>query len=741
MRLSFFLLPLPFLFALPPFSLAQQHPVEWVHEEIGTAHDGQTYPATGMPFAMTQWTPQTRAGNVKCIAPYYDADRAIQGFRGSHFLSGSCTQDYGSVTLMPLSGELKLDEQQRASSFDRATESRKPYRYAVTLKDYGIDAEVTGTLRAGLMRFRFQRGGRAWILVQGNTVPGDGEVRIHPERDEIIAIMPVRRLYAGQGKPAGFNGYAVVHFDRPFHVGGVWSGGVRHDGGLEMPGKEGSPGAYLAFDLKPGEVVEARIGTSFTSLDEARNNLQSEIPGWDFNAVAAQARDAWNHELGRIQISARATQRSIFYTALYHSMLLPRVFSDVSGSYPGFAGEGRTEVAHGFTYYDDFSLWDTYRALHPLFTLLDPERERQMVQSLIVKGEQGGFLPIFPAWNSYTSEMTGDHAVAVIGDAYIKGIRGFDIDEAYRLMRKNATEMPATRNLYVDGRGRRALESYLRYGYIPLEDPVADAFHGNEQVSRTLDYAYDDFVLGEVAAALGKKEDAEIFHRRAQNYRNVIDPAVGYARGRHADGSWITPFDPSQKASYITEGLPSQFTFFVPQNIPGLIDLLGGRKTFVDRLDALFAHGEYDHGNEPSHHLAYLYAMAGAAGKTQEKVRSILETQYSDSPSGLAGNDDCGQISAWYVFSALGFYPVTPGTVNYQIGSPLFDEATIHTGSGARLHIVARGAAAGKRYIQSATLNGVPLHRVWLTHAELMAGGELVFSMAKMPVKSWPDVR
>jgi len=488
-------------------------------------------------------------------------------------------------------------------------------------------------------------------------------------------------------------------------------------------------------------VVEARIGTSFTSLDEARNNLQSEIPGWDFNAVAAQARDAWNHELGRIQISARATQRSIFYTALYHSMLLPRVFSDVSGSYPGFAGEGRTEVAHGFTYYDDFSLWDTYRALHPLFTLLDPERERQMVQSLIVKGEQGGFLPIFPAWNSYTSEMTGDHAVAVIGDAYIKGIRGFDIDEAYRLMRKNATEMPATRNLYVDGRGRRALESYLRYGYIPLEDPVADAFHGNEQVSRTLDYAYDDFVLGEVAAALGKKEDAEIFHRRAQNYRNVIDPAVGYARGRHADGSWITPFDPSQKASYITEGLPSQFTFFVPQNIPGLIDLLGGRKTFVDRLDALFAHGEYDHGNEPSHHLAYLYAMAGAAGKTQEKVRSILETQYSDSPSGLAGNDDCGQISAWYVFSALGFYPVTPGTVNYQIGSPLFDEATIHTGSGARLHIVARGAAAGKRYIQSATLNGVPLHRVWLTHAELMAGGELVFSMAKMPVKSWPDVR
>jgi len=366
-------------------------------------------------------------------------------------------------------------------------------------------------------------------------------------------------------------------------------------------------------------------------------------------------------------------------------------------------------------------------------------REKDMVKSLIAKGEQGGFLPIYPAWNSYTSEMAGDHAVAVIGDAYLKGIRGFDIEQGYRLMRKNATELPADHALYVDGRGRRALNSYLQYGYIPLEDPVADAYHPKEQVSRTLDYAYDDFVIAEVAQALGKTADAELFHRRAQNYRNVIDPVTGYARGRHADGSWVKPFDPSQKASYITEGLPSQFTFFVPQDIPGLIELEGGRKPFIAKLDALFAHGEYDHGNEPSHHLSYLYAMAGAAWKTQQHVREILETQYADTPAGLPGNDDCGQISAWYIFSALGFYPVTPGIPVYQMGSPLFDETTLLLEGGKRFHMLAAGASSGKRYIQSVTLNGIPLDRSWLRHEEIMAGGELVFTMSSTPVENWPD--
>ena len=377
--------------------------------------------------------------------------------------------------------------------------------------------------------------------------------------------------------------------------------------------------------------------------------------------------------------------------------------------------------------------------MHPLFTILDPGRELDIVKSLIAKGEQGGFLPIYPAWNSYTSEMIGDHADAVIADAYVKGIRGFDLPEAYRLMRKNATESPQPAE-YADGKGRRALESYLKYGYVPLEDTVPEGYyHKNEQVSRTLEYAYDDFLVGEMAHALGKDDDAALFQKRSQNYRNVIDPQTGFARGRHADGSWATPFDPAVAYSYITEGLPYQYTFFVPQDLQGLVTLVGGPKAFTGKLDALFAGKYYDHGNEPSHHIAYLYNYAGEAWKTQMHVREIMETKYFDRTDGLAGNDDCGQMSAWYVLSALGIYPVTPGTPNYQIGTPLFDDASIQLPGGKRFHIVALGALKGKQYIQSATLNGSPLNRTWITHQEIIAGGELVFHMSSKPNTGWPN--
>lgn len=715
---------------------AQATPADWVNERIGTAAEGQTFPATGPPFAMTQWTPQTREGNAKCVAPYYSADTRIQGFRGSHFLSGSCTQDYGSLTLMPLSGPLKLGAAERSSAVSH--ESMRPYRYAATLDQYGIDVQMTGTSRAGLLSFRFARPGKAWVLVQSNSQPGDGEVRVDVERQEVTVVNPVRRLYAGNGKLAGFSGNFTVRFDHPFRLGGTWSGSERHPNASQQQSTQGSPGAYLSFDLKAGETVQAKVGESFTSLDEARSNLAAEIPGWDFSEVAGRAEKEWNAALGRIEISEQGAKRRIFYTALYHSMLLPRVFSDADGSYPGFAGESRTETAKGFTYYTDYSLWDTFRALHPLLTILDPGREGDMVKSLLAQGEEGGFLPIYPAWNSYTSEMIGDHAVAVIMDAYAKGIRGFDAEAAYRLMRKNATESPASEALYLDGRGRRALPSYLKYGYIPLEDPVEGAFHKNEQVSRTLEYAYDDSLVGKMAEALGHTDEAAMFARRAQNYRNVIDPDGGFARGRHADGSWIVPFDPAKPATYITEGLPFQYTFFVPQDIPGLIDVVGGAPAFNAKLDALFAGKYYDHGNEPSHHIAYLYDNGGMAWKTQQHVRTILEHEYADTPAGLSGNDDCGQMSAWYVLSALGFYSVTPGTPEYQIGTPLFDDTVLRLDSGKHLHIVAAGASSGKQYIQSVTLNGTPLNRFTLTHAEIVQGGDLVFVMSAEPNPGWP---
>jgi len=708
-----------------------QKVADLVNPLVGTAAEGQTFPIAGVPFAMTDWTPQTRDGEAKCVAPYYWADTRIQGFRGSHFLSGSCTQDYGSFTVMPVSGRLKLRAATRASAYTHVNEITHPYEYSVHLDDYDIRADMTGALHSGLLRFQYNRPGAAWLVIQNNRHPGvsQGQVHFDAQRNEVSGSNAVYRIYAGNGKPGGFSGYFVLQFDHPVHSSGHWDAA---DPSPRAPSQNLGPDIYLGFDLKPGETLQVRIGTSFTSVEEARRNLQNEISDWNFDKTAAAARSQWEQALGAVQIAGDAPQRRIFYTALYHSLLLPRAFSDVDGNYPRFSGGGAIETAKDFTYYTDFSIWDTFRALHPLLTILDPKREGEMVQSLVSAGTQGGFLPIYPAWNSYTSEMIGDHADAIIADAYAKGIRNFDAQQAYRLMRRNATESPSPAD-YIDGQGRRALQSYLHYGFIPLEDEVTFSFHKEEQVSRTLEYAYDDFLVGSMANALGAEADAQAFAKRAENWRNVIDPRTGFARGRHADGTWITPFVPAKTASFITEGLPFQYTFFVPQNISGLIDVLGGKRAFIAKLDALFSQGLYDQGNEPSHHIAYLYNAAGVPSKTQQHVRAILDSQYADRPDGLSGNDDCGQMSAWYVLSAMGFYPVTPGIPQYEIGTPRFDDVTLKLPGGHTLHLVAKGAEGGALYIRAIHWDGQLFTGHIIPHARLMQGGELVFTMASTP--------
>ena len=734
----------PFRFVLVilflPVMLWGQRLADLVNPWVGTANEGQTYPGVGTPFGMTQWTPATQDTERKGVVPYYYADQSFHGIRGSHYLSGSAMQDYGSFQLLAGSDVFPWQGHAPTSRFSHDAEHATPYLYKVELPDLGVTASVTGTPRCGLLRFGFHRGGPAWIDVQNNARAGDGSLTIDTADNEIVGWSRVRRLYAGQGKLAGFSGYVVVQFDHPFHIGGTWSGTELHPGS-EAQASDASPtGGYVTFDVKPGEAVLARVGTSFVSIDEARKNLRAEIPAWDFAKIEQKSLAAWEKALSEIEVNGDITDRRIFYTAMYHALQLPRIFNDVSGTYPRFAGGQSIETARGFTYYDDFSIWDTFRAEHPLLTIIDPKDDADMIQSLIVKGEQGSFLPTFPAWNSHTAEMDGDHGVAIIGDAYLKGIRGFDIQEAYRLMRKNALESPASEAEYLDGEGRRALDSYLKYGYIPLEDSVPGAPfpHKNEQVSRTLDYAYDDFVLAEVAKALGKPEDEAIFRKRAQNYRNVIDPVTGFARGRHADGSWVTPFDPTKQASYVTEGLPFQFTFYVLQDIPGLIALENGNNGFISKLDELFAKNLYDQGNEPSHHIAYLYDYAGAAYKTQQHVAEVRAAGYLDEPGGLIGNDDAGQMSAWYILSALGFYQVTPGIPRYAIGSPLFADAKIHLPNGKIFHIVAKRGTARAPYIQSVTLNGKPLQRFWLTHEEIASGGTLIFQMSSTPNPDWP---
>lgn len=722
----------------PVVALSQSF-ADFVNPMVGTAAGGQTFPGVGVPFGMTQWTPATRDTEKKGVVPYFYDDHAFRGIRGTHFLSGSAMQDYGSFQILAGVGKFNWSGRPPSTTFSHENEHATPYLYQVELPDLHVSASVTGTTRCGLLRFVFRRGGTVWIDVQNNARAGDGDLEIDTAQHEITGESRVRRLYAGSGQLAGFSGYAVVEFDHPFHVGGGWSGN-RVSPGVQQQTSTGSPsGVYITFDVKPGETILARVGTSFVSVDEARKNLRTEIGGWDFDKTEQASRSEWNQALGRIVISGDRMDRGNFYTAMYHALQLPRVMTDVSGTYPRFGGGKTVEKAHGFTYYDDYSAWDTFRAEQPLLTIIAPERVPDMIQSIIVKGEEGGFLPTFPAWNSYTAEMDGDHCASIIGDAYLKGIHGFDVAEAYRLMRKNAMESPQEAQ-YENGEGRRALPSYLRYGYIPLEDHVygQPAIHENEQVSRTLDYAYDDFVLAEVAKALGRSADEAIFSKRSQNYRNIIDPTTGFARGRYADGTWVTPFDPTKPASYITEGNPFQFTFFVLQDIPGLIQLEHGDQGFIAKLNELFAKHLYDQGNEPSHHIAYLYDFAGAAYKTQEHVAQIL-AEYKNEPGGLPGNDDAGQMSAWYVFSALGFYPVTPGIPRYELGSPLFRNATIHLPNGKSFRIITLRNSAHAPYIQSVTLNGAPLNRYWLTHNEIMSGGTLVVRMSSRPNKKWPS--
>ena len=723
-------------------SRTAKDPYRLVDPRIGTAHEGQTYPVVGMPFGMTGWTSETQPTEAKCLSPYYYKDQKLTGFRGSHWMSGTCTQDYGSVTLMPEVGGLKVAPEARASRFSHSSEVMSPAFYSVFLEDYRTKVEMTGSVRSGMLRITFPAGRSRHLLVQPNARAGQGFVEVRPAQHEIVGYNPVVRLYQGAGEPAGFNGYFVVRFREDVAQLGTWCGDVVSAHPRSDSHGCSRLGGFITFAKNAPAQVLVKIGTSFTSLEEAEKNLDTEESGWNFDAVHSKTEAAWRQLLGRIEIEGGTpTQQTIFYTALFHASLAPRIVSDADGTYNGFAQQHRLHhAASGTAYYDDFSLWDTFRALHPLLTILEPNRDQQMVQSLIDKGEQGGFLPIFPTWNSYTSEMIGDHAVAVIYDAYTKGLRHFDIDKAYQLIRQNALVTPP-RDQYLEGKGRRALDSYSHYGYIPLEDKVADAFHHDEQVSRTLEYAYDDYVTSQFATALGHTADAHLFLKRSDNWRNVFDPSTGFVRGRHADGQWVLPFDPAKPASYITEGVPWQYTFFVPHDIDDLIAAIGGRTKFIAKLNGLFANNLYDQGNEPSHGIAYLYTLAGAPWKTQQRVRNILLAQFSTDPAGLPGNDDAGQMSAWYVLSAMGFYQQCPGTPTYTIGSPLFTRVVIHQDNGRSFTILAPGNSEQNIFVQSATLNGVPLQKLEFSHQDIVSGATLVLQMGEKPHVSQSEIQ
>lgn len=696
----------------------------------GSEEHGQTIPAVGVPHGMNMWTPQTRDTEQKCIAPYYYADSLLQGFRNSHWINGGCTQDYGSMTLHAISGKLRTSPRSRATLFNHDTETARPDYYKVDLPNENITAEMAGLSRTGIFRFTYNTQGKGHIIVNPNSDEGEGFIEYNPETREIRGYNPVHRIYQGWGEPAGFSGWFVVRLPQDLDITSY--GTFVNDSIIEdQKAISGCPGigVYVSFNTDKGDKIEVKAASSFTSMDGAYNNFDREIEGYRFDEIRKISSEIWNQRLGLIKVEGgNRDDISKFYGSLYRCSLLPRVISDVDGKYPKFSsGDVIMVTENGAEQYGDFSMWDTYRALHPLLTLLTPHKTGEMMQSLVNDAEQGGWMPIFPCWNSYTAAMIGDHCSAAIADAAVKGINNFDLKKAYGYLRKNAFESPESFEEYKNGKGRRALESYLRYGYIPLEDGVEEAFHKQEQTSRTLEYAFDDYALSRIAEILGENEDAEILKVRSKNWVNVIDPTLGYANGRHENGEFEKGTDPFTFNRAITEGAPCHYTWYVPHDTEGLINLLGGEELFVSKLDSMFTQGRYWHGNEPCHQIPYMFNTANRNDLTQKWVRHILDTEYENTPGGLSGNDDAGQMSAWFVFSAIGFYPMCPASGDYQIGAPLFEKITITPENGKPFVIVAKNVSNENYPFTDIRLNDELLQNLKLNHSEILSGGTLRF--------------
>lgn len=707
-----------------------------------TEEYGQTLPAVLEPNGMNFWTPQTQDGEQKCVAPYYYRDTLFQGFRNSHWIVGGCTQDYGSMTLTALYGTLRCRPEARATRFDHRQETATPSYYAVELPDERLRAEMTGRSRSAIFRFSYRKGGKAYVVINPNSDEGEGYIEIDTLRKRIYGYNPVHRIYQGWGEPAGFSGHFVIDYQHDLCDYGTFQGDSVYSRHTRI-GDARNIGVYLCFNVKDNEQILLKAGSSFTDRAGAERNLQQEIPHWNFDRTRGELAARWERQLDAVEVETPCQDdMQKFYDAFYHASFLPRVFNDVDGRYPAFAQQDSIlQLPRGEEYYEDYSLWDTYRALHPLINLLYPTKAGNMMQSLVHKYEQGGWLPIFPCWNSYTAAMIGDHGIAALGDAYVKGIRNFDVEKAYAAMRQNAFVSPGDQKAYQDGMGRRALRSYLRYGYIPLEDSVPDAFHTREQVSRTLEYAYDDFVLAQVARGLHHDADCRQLTARAQNYRNVIDPSTGYAQGRHADGTFLKEDNAFSFAPFITEGAPCHYTWYVPHDPYGLMDCMGGREAYLAKLDSMFSERRYWHGNEPCHQVAFMFNYAGEPWKTQQAVRQIMDTEYLNAPGGLSGNDDAGQMSAWYLFAALGFYPVCPGSPYYLLASPSFPRAVIRLENGRQFVITAENASKENIFIQSVTLNGKPYTRNYIAHEDILNGGTLSFVMGDTPNPDWGSAR
>ncbi|MCB0464098.1 MAG: GH92 family glycosyl hydrolase [Aequorivita sp.] len=708
-----------FLFSIFCFSqenISTEKLTNYVNTFIGTGGHGHTYPGATMPFGMMQLSPDTRLEGWDGCSGYHYSDEYIYGFSHTH-LSGTGISDYGDVLLMP-SNAINFNNGADGKNgyrahFSHENETASPGYYKVLLDEMNIEVELTVSKRSGIHHYTFPKNSKQVVILDL-----EHRDKVLSSEINIISNTEISGHRHSEAWAKDQRLFYNIQFSRAYK-------NVTY-----LNDKTDGEKVKAAFEFDSSEKNELFVMVGISAVDEAgaKKNLEAEIGNKSFQQIKTEAETAWEKQLEKIVVeTSNIDQKTIFYSALYHTMIAPNLYQDVDGRYRGM--DLKIHQSNDFENYTVFSLWDTYRAAHPLYTIIEKERTTHFINSLLTKYDDGGILPIWPLAGNYTWCMVGYHAAPVIADAFLKGIRGFDSEEALQAMKHSAMQ------------DKLGLKSYKEFGFIPVEDE-------SESVSKTLEYAYDDWTIAQMAKAMGKMDDYKLFSERAQNYKNVFDPETKFMRGRFRN-TWFAPFDPYEVNFNYTEANSWQYSFYAPQDISGLINLMGGKAGFENQLDNLFTAkketsgreqaditgliGQYAHGNEPSHHMAYLYNFVNKPAKTQEKVHQILNEMYQNAPDGISGNEDCGQMSAWYVFSAMGFYPVTPTSNQYIIGTPLFEKATINLEDGKKFKIEAENLSDTNKYIASVKLNGKNLNRSFLNHSEIMDGGKLVFKMTDKP--------
>ena len=702
-----------------------------VNPFIGTDGPGNTYPGATVPFGMVQLSPDIGIPGWDRIAGYYYQDTIISGFSHTH-LTGTGAGDLYDILVMPTNSRstkrIKENNYKPFSSYSHEKEKASPGYYSVDLLDFGIKAELTATERTGIHKYTFPEDHNSQIYIDlGYSLNWDSPTETYIRVVDDNTIEGFRKS-TGWAKDQRL--YFVIKLSKPFNSYKLY----KNDSLVTSPIKGKNTKIILNYVTKNNEEIILKTGLSTATIQGAYKSLEIEASDFNFNNYKNRADTLWENELQKITIETKDNEKKkIFYTMMYQSMLAPTLLSDYNGNYKG--ANDTIAKAIGFNRYDTFSLWDTYRAAHPLYTILHQNRVSDMINSLLAHYKETGLLPVWSMQGNETNMMIGYHSVPVIVDAYFKNIKGFDIELAFEACKKSAMD------------NSRQIDSYKDFGYIPV-----DEHHENWSVSKTLEYAYDDWCIAQFAKDLGKTEDYDYFLKRSENWRNVYDKQSTFMRPKLENGTFIKEFVPKEYTAYFCESNAWQYFWSVSQNIEGLIEVVGGSEKFEKKLDSMFTLnplpednlpifstgmiGQYAHGNEPSHHVGYLYNYVGKPWKTQELIREILETQYKNTPDGHCGNEDCGQMSSWYIFSSLGFYPVNPSQGVYSFGSPLFDKATINLENGKKFVIQAINNNNENKFIQSVELNGKTITQNYILHKDILEGGNLIFTMGKQPNKN-----